>query len=77
MTRPEINPGDFVSRGAECLGVEIADLRTSSRGEDLVRARELLTVLGVERYRLKVKELAPFPWYRSRSFAVWHRFIRW
>jgi hypothetical protein len=38
--------------------VEAADLQSSRRREDLVRARELLTVLGVERYGLKVKDLA-------------------
>ncbi len=56
--RPEIKPGCFVTLAAECLGVEAADLQSSRRREDLVRARELLTVLGVERYGLKVKDLA-------------------
>jgi hypothetical protein len=56
--RPEIEAGDFVHDGAEHLGVEVTDLQSSSKRADLVRARELLGVLGVERYRLKVKDLS-------------------
>jgi REP element-mobilizing transposase RayT len=56
--RPVIGAGDFIARGAERLGVETVELRSGRRGERLVRARELLMVLGVERYRLKVKDLA-------------------
>jgi len=56
--RPAIEAEDFVARGAERLGVDVDELRSSRRGEEVVRARELLTVLGVERYRLKVKDLA-------------------
>ncbi len=56
--RPEIEAGDFVSQGAEHLGVDVTDLQSSSKRADLVRARELLGVLGVERYRLKVKDLS-------------------
>ena len=50
--------GEFVARGAEWLGVDIAELRSRRRTEELVRARELLMILGVERFGLSVKDLA-------------------
>jgi len=53
-----LEAGEFISRGADILGVDIADLRLRGRNQDAVRARELLMVLGVERYGLKVKDLA-------------------
>ena len=56
--RASLEAGEFIYRGADILGVEIADLRSRGRNLDAVRARELLMVLGVERYGLKVKDLA-------------------
>ena len=49
---------EFVARVTERLGVGIDDLRSRRRSPELVRARELLMILGVERYGLKVKDLA-------------------
>jgi REP element-mobilizing transposase RayT len=56
--RPTIETTEFVTRGTERLGVDINDLRSRRRSPELVRARELLMILGVERYGLKVKDLA-------------------
>ena len=56
--RPTIEAEDFIARGAAWLGVDIAELRSRRRAEELVRARELLMILGVERFGLKVKDLA-------------------
>jgi REP element-mobilizing transposase RayT len=56
--RPTLETKEFVARCAERLGVDVADLRSRRRSHELVRARELLTILGVERYGLKLKELA-------------------
>jgi chromosomal replication initiation ATPase DnaA len=56
--RPTIETREFVARVAEWLGLEIEDLRSRRRSRHLVRARELLMILGVERYGLKVKDLA-------------------
>jgi putative transposase len=56
--RPEVDVDTFIVRVAEFLGLDAHDLRSSSRSEELVEARELLMTLGVERYRLKVKALA-------------------
>ena len=56
--RPEVDVGTFVSKVSELLGLDEHDLRSSRRAVELVEGRELLMTLGVERYRLKVKELA-------------------
>ncbi|MCU0304365.1 MAG: hypothetical protein MUC56_09950, partial [Thermoanaerobaculales bacterium] len=56
--RPEMDVDTFVTKVSELLGLEEHDLRSSSRAVELVEGRELLMVLGVERYRLGVKELA-------------------
>jgi hypothetical protein len=56
--RPEVAAVDFVTRGALLLDVDLDALRSRQRNGRLARARELLGVLGVERYGLKVKDLA-------------------
>lgn len=49
---------ELLRRGAEALDVEVEDLASRSRASALVRARELLAVVGVERYGVRVKDLA-------------------
>lgn len=56
--RPTFEAEDFIVRGADWLGVDLTELRSRRRTEELVRARELLVVLGVERFGLKVKDLS-------------------
>ena len=56
--RPLIDAGEFIALVAELLGIRVDDLRTRGRARDVVAARELLLVLGVERYGLKVNALA-------------------
>ena len=56
--RPTVAAGDFIVYGAELLDVSLDDLRARDRSRDVVEARELLLVLGVERYALKVNALA-------------------
>ncbi len=48
----------LVAAGARTLGVALDDLRSRTRDLRVVRARELLMLLGVERYRLRVVDLA-------------------
>jgi REP element-mobilizing transposase RayT len=48
----------LVAAGARTLGVPLDDLRARTRDLRVVRARELLMLLGVERYRLRVVDLA-------------------
>ena len=48
----------MLRRGGGLLGVGFEDLAGRGKAPEIVRARELLTVLGVERYGLRVKEIA-------------------
>lgn len=56
--RRSYEPGEFVARGSEFLGLGADELRSRGRHVELVQARELLLLVGVERYGLKVNELA-------------------
>jgi len=56
--RPDLDVDTFVTDVSEVLELDVDDLRSSSRSEELVDGRMLLMTLGVERYRLKVKALA-------------------
>jgi hypothetical protein len=56
--RPPVEAEEFIARGAKWLGVDIAELRSRRRAPELVRTRELLMILGTERFGLKVKDLA-------------------
>jgi len=56
--RPDLSAEDYAARVAVALSVDFEDLCSRGRAAELVRARELVMVLGVERYRLKVRDLA-------------------
>ena len=56
--RPRLCAGDLVAGSAAVLGLELEDLQSRRRSSELVRARELLMVLGVERYGVRVRDLA-------------------
>jgi len=56
--RPSYKPDEFIHRGAEILGLSVDELSCGGRASHLVQARELLLLVGVERYGLKVNELA-------------------
>ena len=58
VDRPALSVDEYIQRGAAAAGVTVDDLRSRLRGPDVVRAREMLTVLGVERYGLRVNALA-------------------
>ena len=58
LDRPTMEASRFVNEGAAYLGVETEDVAGRGRAPDVVRARELLATLGVERYGLKVKDIA-------------------
>ena len=51
--RPPISVADLLARGAALLAVELDDVRSRRRDAALVRARELLVAVGVERFGLK------------------------
>lgn len=56
--RPGIPVDQFVERGCEILGIDVEDIRARGRGQETVIDRELLMVLSVERYGLRVNEMA-------------------
>ena len=56
--RPELTVEDFLQTGAEILGIELDELAGRGRPSRVTRAREVLAVTGVERYGLRVKDLA-------------------
>jgi REP element-mobilizing transposase RayT len=55
---PTMRPDSFVAAAAAILDMPLAELVGPRSGRSLTRAREVLAVVAVERYRLKVKELA-------------------
>ncbi len=57
-TPPPIAPDTFVVAAANTLNTPLADLVGPRSGRTLTRAREMLAVVGVERYRLKVMDIA-------------------
>lgn len=56
--RPTVDADGFVATCAGILGVEVGDLGSRRRSPELVRARELIATLGLQRWRQRAKELA-------------------
>ena len=56
--RPRLTAEEFMERAADELYLKAEDLCSRQRSPEVVRAREMLMVLGVERYGQKVRELA-------------------
>ena len=56
--RPRLSAEEFAAWAADALHLEMEDLCSRKRSPELVRVRELVMVLGVEGYGLKVRELA-------------------
>ena len=56
--RPRMSVEVFLGLGAGLLGVSLGDLSGRGQVPEVVRARELLATLGVERYQLRAKEIA-------------------
>jgi putative transposase len=58
--RPELEVEVFVEEVAAAIGIGLDDLKGRGKGYEVSRARELLAALGVERYGLRVKDLAEY-----------------
>lgn len=56
--RPQVAVTDLVQVCAGRLEIDLDDLRSRRKTQDVVRARELIALVGIERYRLRVKDLA-------------------
>lgn len=57
-SRPHVSVSEYLAHGSVALGVTMEELRNRQRSHALVRSRELLALVGVERYRLPVVEIA-------------------
>lgn len=58
LERPRVEAAELVERVAARLGLEVGDLAGRRRAPELVEGRELAAALGVERYGVRVKDLA-------------------
>jgi len=58
LERPLLSAAQYVEVAVDELGVERAELAGRGRKSETVRLRELLAVVGVERYGVSVKALA-------------------
>ena len=58
LERPSLKTEEFLQEGAGFLGVGLEELAGRGRAPRVVRAREMLATLGVERYGLRVKDMA-------------------
>jgi len=56
--RPRMELEDFFERGAEAVGITLAELKGRKRGASIVEGREILAWLGVELYGFTVKGIA-------------------
>ncbi|MEJ2188674.1 MAG: transposase, partial [Acidobacteriota bacterium] len=64
---------DWIERTCRHLGVQREDLASRSRKEEIVRVRELIGLLGVERYGVKVKALAASLGKSEDGVSLWVR----
>jgi putative transposase len=58
LERPPVDAPEFLDEGAAFLGIRMEDLAGRRRAPGVVRGRELLATLGVERYGLRVGDIA-------------------
>ena len=71
MERPALDASAFLELGAESFGMTIDALRAKTRAEDVNDAREQLVLVGVERYRLQVKDLAEVLHRSRETVSMW------
>lgn len=58
IDRPTLDVDEFIAHGSMALGVPLAEIQSRLRGKTVVRAREALAIVGVERYGLRCLDLA-------------------
>ena len=73
LERPRVNAEDFVERVLGFLGVDLEDVSGRAKRREVVRAREFLMSLGVERYGQRVTALAASLGVRYDTASVWGR----
>lgn len=73
VERPRLNEKDFIDRVLEAVNIDITEAMGRTKRREVVRAREILLALGVERYGLRVKELASVLGVRYDTASLWGR----
>lgn len=73
LVRPLLSATDFVDRGLAALNVDIEEMAGRTKKRKVVRARELLTTLAVERYGLRVTEISTALNVRYDTASLWGR----
>lgn len=71
--RPRLEADDFIARALGVLGVAVEEVAGRTKRTHAVRARELILTLGVERYGLRVKDLAAALGVRYDTASLWGR----
>lgn len=73
LERPWLSPDDFIDRVLKVLMITREEVAGGTKRREVVRAREVLFSLGVERYGLKVKEMATALQVKYDSASLWGR----
>jgi REP element-mobilizing transposase RayT len=73
IERPGLNESDFVDRVLDALDIDFSDITGRTKRHEVVRAREILLTLGIERYRFGVKGLASALGVRYDTASLWGR----
>ncbi len=73
VERPQLSAEDFVNRVLDALRIEASEVTGRTKRPEVVRARETLLMLAVERYGLRVKDLADSLGVRYDAASLWGR----
>lgn len=73
LERPWLTPDDFIDRVLKTLEIAREEVAGGTKRRAVVRAREILFSLGVERYGLKVTEMATALQVKYDTASLWGR----
>lgn len=71
LERPELSAAVYLEIVTELLGVEVDEIASRSRRPETVRRRELIAVVGAERYGVPVKRLAELLGRSRNTVSSW------
>jgi len=73
LERPWLTPDDYIERTLRVLEITRKEVAGRTKRREVVRAREILISLGVERYHLKVTEMAAALQVKYDTASLWGR----
>lgn len=73
LEQPSLTPDDFIVRVLKVLKITREEVASGTKRREVVRAREILFSLGVERYGLKVTKMAAALHVNYDSASLWGR----